>query len=289
MDKWEAAEDRQMAENIVALRQEADILRQQGNDEGAQEQEDFIARLPVSEAIKADPQGYLDSLRTDEVSPSTHDAHPEVPAAPWDTQLLPDGRVAIVIGDPNGFAEHFHPQGENPAGYRGTCGVVACEDVLHQFGESTSEADVLNHAVERRLCNTSGSAEVCGGTTPEGRSQILTDFGEKSSVVPVTSLDQLRTFIEDGRGVIVRTNAGKFWNDPRPYAQGNGEFNHAITVTGVAIDPESFTTQGFFVNDSGKGWAGKFISADLMQDACISNRWDVNYAVVTDRRWSDPQ
>ncbi len=59
MERWEAAEDRLMAENIVANRKEAEILRQQGNFEGAQQIEDSIAKLPVSDEIKADPEGYL--------------------------------------------------------------------------------------------------------------------------------------------------------------------------------------------------------------------------------------
>jgi hypothetical protein len=63
MEKWEAAEDRLMAENIVANRKEAEILRLQGNFEGVQQIEDSIAKLPVSDDIKADPQGYLDSLQ----------------------------------------------------------------------------------------------------------------------------------------------------------------------------------------------------------------------------------
>jgi hypothetical protein len=75
MEEWEAAEDRLMAENIVANRQEAEILRQQGNFEGAQQIEDFIAELPVSDEIKADTQAYLDSLhqRSDQ-SPASPDA-----------------------------------------------------------------------------------------------------------------------------------------------------------------------------------------------------------------------
>jgi hypothetical protein len=62
MDKWESAEDRMMAENIISIRQEAEILRQQGNDQGAADLEEFIGKLPVSDDIKADPQGYLDRV-----------------------------------------------------------------------------------------------------------------------------------------------------------------------------------------------------------------------------------
>ncbi|MQS16074.1 hypothetical protein F7Q99_28495 [Streptomyces kaniharaensis] len=59
---WESAEDRSMAEIIVAARQEQDILREQGNMQGAEDIEKAIAGLPVSDAIKEDAQGYLDGL-----------------------------------------------------------------------------------------------------------------------------------------------------------------------------------------------------------------------------------
>lgn len=63
MDRWEAAEDRRLAEDIVAHRAQQEILRSQGNHEGADAIEKFVQKLPVSDAIKADPQAYLDSLQ----------------------------------------------------------------------------------------------------------------------------------------------------------------------------------------------------------------------------------
>lgn len=60
MDRWEAAEDRIMAENIIANRQQQEILRGQGNDAAADAMEESLQKLPVSDEIKADPQGYLD-------------------------------------------------------------------------------------------------------------------------------------------------------------------------------------------------------------------------------------
>jgi hypothetical protein len=65
MDKWEASQDRKLAGDIIAHRKQQDILRQQGNEQGAQEMEDFINKLPTTDAIKADPQGYLDGKRSD--------------------------------------------------------------------------------------------------------------------------------------------------------------------------------------------------------------------------------
>ena len=84
MEKWEAGEDLRMAQDIVGNRQEAEILRQQGNYEGAQQIEDFIAKLPTSDAIKDNPQAYLDSRA---VSPSYE---------PMDRAREPGDRVTIA-------------------------------------------------------------------------------------------------------------------------------------------------------------------------------------------------
>src|SRR4051812_38011978 len=56
-------------------------------------------------------------------------------------EVLPDGREGIVSGDPAGAAEFNHLQGENLYGQEFTCGLVACEGVLRQFGREASEAN----------------------------------------------------------------------------------------------------------------------------------------------------
>jgi hypothetical protein len=89
MDKWEASEDRKLAGDIIAHRAQQDILRQQGNEHGAQEMEDFINKLPTTDAIKADPQGYLDGLGNDEVSPSAPDAQPDTGGGPASAEPEP--------------------------------------------------------------------------------------------------------------------------------------------------------------------------------------------------------
>src|SRR5665213_1204702 len=63
--------DRQNAENIIAMRTEQDILRQQKDDVGVQAIETDIQRTPVSDAIKSDPQGYLNSLDSTETTRPT--------------------------------------------------------------------------------------------------------------------------------------------------------------------------------------------------------------------------
>ena len=72
-------------------------------------------------------------------------------------------------------------------------------------------------------------------------------------------------------------NAGVLWSEPR--VLGHGQANHAVTVTGIARDPFDGALQGFYVNDSGTGESGKFVSAHLMTTAFERTG---GFCVVTD-------
>ena len=182
---------------------------------------------------------------------------------PMQLEVLPDGHEALVVGDVDRCRDFNHLQGDNPFGFKGTCGLVSCEDVLRQFGVETSEADVVQHALENGLCNHSGfDPGEMGGTTVCDQAQILTDFGVPASEAFAASLDELATHVEEGRGVIIEVNAGVLWNDANYY--GFGEPNHAIVVTGVARDPDTGHVLGAYINDSGRGLSedsGRFVEA----------------------------
>jgi hypothetical protein len=182
---------------------------------------------------------------------------------------LPEsGREIVVVGDVEGCKELNHRQGDNPYGFRGTCGLVSCEDVLRQFGVDVNEGDVVRHAITGGLCSVSDSPENSGGTTVEWQARILSDGGVPARPVAEADLSDLSGWIAEGRGIIVEVNAGELWNDPNAY--DGGYANHAIVVTGVAMNPSSGELEGFFVNDSGRGFpgdSGRFVSVDLMQRA----------------------
>lgn len=191
--------------------------------------------------------------------------------APLRLEMLPTGDEALVAGDPEGYRDLNHLQGDNPFGFQSTCGLVSCEGVLKQFGVETSEAEVVQHAIEHGLCATGGDdVAVMGGTTMRNQAQILTDFGVPATETSGRSLDDLALNIECRRGVIIEVNAGVLWNDPNYYHFG--EVNHAVTVTGVARDPETGTVFGAFVNDSGRGFpedSGRFIDTATLEAGWI--------------------
>jgi uncharacterized protein YvpB len=177
-----------------------------------------------------------------------------------------NGQEVLVIGDPTGYAEFNHQQGDNPYGYQNDCGLVSCQDVLNQFGIPVSETDVVSFASQHGLCNTSDAdPSQNGGTVPDELARILNDYGVPAHTETSDNLESLATHIEQGNGVIVAVNAGVLWNDANYY--DNGQADHAITVTGVVRDPTSGQIEGFYINDSGTGKSAEYVDANTMQQA----------------------
>ncbi len=187
---------------------------------------------------------------------------------PQRLEVLPDGRSAVVIGDPEGCRRFTHKQGDNPYGMKGTCGIVSCEDVLRRFGINVTEGTLAGYALRHDLCTvTPGRPELSGGTSAKDQERILRDHGVPARAVSGGTLERLAEQVGTGHGVIAEVNAGVLWNNVRHL--GDGSSNHAITVTGVARDPASGKVLGFYINDSGRGDAGRFVDAAVMQQAWV--------------------
>jgi hypothetical protein len=193
----------------------------------------------------------------------------EVPAY---LDILPEsGREVVVIGDPERFKELNHLQGDNSFGFQGTCGLVSCEDVLRQFGVEVTEDEVVAFAALFGLCHVGDNPAYCGGTTEFTQAVLLSTLGVPAHMEGGRGLSDLAGWVSEDRGVIIEVNAGELWNDVNAY--GNGEANHAIVVTGVALDPVDGRVAGFYINDSGRGYpgdSGRFVTADLMERAWVA-------------------
>ncbi len=68
------------------------------------------------------------------------------------------------------------------------------------------------------------------------------------------------------------------WSDAA--ALEHGQANHAVTITGIARDPYDGAQLGFYINDSGTGQSGQFVSPHLMTTAF---EHEGGFCVVTDR------
>jgi|HubBroStandDraft_5_1064220.scaffolds.fasta_scaffold193930_2 hypothetical protein len=200
--------------------------------------------------------------------------------------ILPDDTEALVFGDVERFREFNHQQGENDLGYEGTCGLVSCEDILQQFGIDVNENEVVTFAAANGLCEISFLPEESGGTTEYSQAELLTDLGVPAHAEFGDTQEQLAQYIEEGRSVLVEVNAGELWDSPADV--GFGEPNHVVVVTGVARDPDSGGIEGFYINDSGRGYpsdSGRFVDSDV-----IHNAWEVpgGSCVITDISRSVP-
>lgn len=178
-------------------------------------------------------------------------------------ETLPDGREGIVSGDPAGAAEFNHLQGENLYGQEFTCGLVACEGVLRQFGVKADENALVELALDHGHCDP-----LTGCTSFSDEVAILEDFGVPAHVEHGGSLDSLADNLEDGQGVILEVNSGALWDRPEHY--GYGEANHSVLATGVVRDPNTGGVIGAYVNDAGTGESGKFVDRQALLDAWVA-------------------
>jgi hypothetical protein len=199
-------------------------------------------------------------------------------AVPVSRGQLPDGSPTVMIGDVRGRAAVNHLQGENPEHDRGDCGVVCCAEVLGQFGVRITEADAIRHATRmRELHVVPGHPDQSGWTLPAEQAAILSDYGVPAHEEDGQPIERLALAVQRGHGVIAAVNAGVLWCDAS--CLGHGQANHVVTITGVARAPYDGALEGFYINDSGSGQSGQFVSAHLMTTAFARTG---GFCVVTD-------
>lgn len=199
-------------------------------------------------------------------------------AVPMQKGRLPDGRPSLVIGDVRGYAAFNHLQGDNPEHDCGDCGIVSCADVLNQFGVRLTEADAYVHATRcHELHVVPERKEQSGWTLPAEQAAILTDYGVPAHAEEAQQVERLALAVQHGHGVIAMVNAGVLWSNPR--VLGHGQANHAVTITGIARDPYDGALLGLYINDSGNGQSGQFVSEHLMTSAF---EHEGGFCVVTD-------
>lgn len=151
------------------------------------------------------------------------------------------------------------------AGYKGTCGLCSCENILRLAGVDVSEQDIVEFAIKNGLCTDKSCEEENGGTNYLDRKEILDAFGVASSLFP-QELPTIEKAVISGRGVIISVDAGRLWDDER-YLNGL----HAVTVTSVDYDKEG-RLENFHICDSGIGNYDMTVPVSKLQSCLITNR-----------------
>ena len=137
---------------------------------------------------------------------------------------------------------------------------------MREFGIEATEAAVVKYAIAHGLCYMEGGPHQLGGTSVLSQARILSDLGVPAHYETARSLEDLAAALEQGRGVIVELDCGALWDNADYY---DGRANHAVTPIGVARDPGTWQIQGFYVNDTGTGEAGRFVDAATMDEAWV--------------------
>jgi hypothetical protein len=200
---------------------------------------------------------------------------------------LDDSRQVIVYGYPHAFAPLCHMQGDNCYDMEGTCGLVACEQLLNSFGKYVTEDEIVEYARDMNYCDDEG------GSTSKQWVSILNHFGMKSHPYTHMELAWLSNMIIDGHGIILSTNNEIIDDISSSYHANQGRSgidwhnlimnlssfdrwesseyiaDHAIFLTGVALHPYSREIQGFFYNDSGIGKGKLYIDAYMLLRAWV--------------------
>jgi uncharacterized Zn-binding protein involved in type VI secretion len=127
------------------------------------------------------------------------------------------------------------------------CGVESSRQVILAAGGNVNEQALLNVSMalgyaDRDTSNPANS----GGTSPSGRSNILTVNGVANHTQTASQQNLLQA-VAEGRGVITSHDAGKLWNNPA--FNGGG---HAVLVTGVQFDAKG-KPANVIINDTGQG------------------------------------
>lgn len=170
-------------------------------------------------------------------------------------------------------------QGESIYSMEGTCGLCQCANLLTLAGDPAAcEETAISAAIN-------GSPDVVdclelfdpyaynrGGTTSEGRRQILQSMGLETYLLPMRynkweTLNELRKLIIKGHGVIVSVDVARLWQ--------NGQHGgHAISLISVTEDGQTFV-----YNDTGMG-VMKAISAKRLVSAMMGRPCNITTHII---------
>lgn len=152
-----------------------------------------------------------------------------------------NGRNVTVFDHP--FAENsgrICNQGSAyPTGPQQTCGCCACATIINKAGGTANEHNMVAYAWNNQYCDNEGR------TTPQNWASILNGNNVSASVTNGTSLPNLASYVEHGRGVIIGVDARAY--APDMYQSHGG---HAMVLESVIRDSDTGEILEYVVADS---------------------------------------
>ncbi|MBQ3330167.1 MAG: hypothetical protein IJG87_03200 [Ruminococcus sp.] len=159
-------------------------------------------------------------------------------------QLVLDGKNVSVFDHPfEANAGRICNQGSAyPNGPQETCGCCASATIINKAGGSATEYSMVAYALSNRFCDSRGL------TSAQSWANILNGNNVSSSVTSGTSLSDLASRVEQGRGVIIGVEARVY--DPSMYHVRGG---HAMVLESVIRDSRTGRILEYVVVDSNFG------------------------------------
>ncbi len=169
------------------------------------------------------------------------------------------GTVGSTLGEPAKALESFNNIAKTRASGRtqqstSNCGIEASRQLMEASGVQTTEADVLQDALDAGLATNNPDPGLRGPTTATQRKEIL-KRNNVDSHLEEQSPEKIQQAVTDGKGVVTRHDPGLLWENQNYLGMG-----HAVVVTGVVYD-ETGAVTGYVVNDTGNGKGMKEIPA----------------------------
>ncbi|MCR5048167.1 MAG: hypothetical protein K6A37_04310 [Saccharofermentans sp.] len=155
----------------------------------------------------------------------------------------------LNLNNPNSTKIFDHPQDVASKGILNqqgsTCGLCASGTVANICGNNFTENVMFAHAKAKGLCSNDG------GTTPAGRSQLITSMtGVPTDVVHVKNLEDLVPYVESGKGVIIPVEASIYKSDWYGNYNPQEPKGHAIVLASVVRDAKTNEIIKYVVIDS---------------------------------------
>ena len=156
-------------------------------------------------------------------------------------QYLLNGRKVTVFDHPfDSNSGRICNQGSAyPTGPQQTCGCCACATIINKAGGSATEHSTVAYAWNNHFCDNEGR------TTAQNWASILNGNNVGASVTNGTSLSNLASYVEQGRGVIIGVDARAY--APDMYRSHGG---HAMVLESVIRDSETNEILEYVVADS---------------------------------------
>lgn len=202
---------------------------------------------------------------------------------------LVDGQAVLVYGYPKAN-ELDYMQGDAVANYKGTCALTSIANLMTQAKTPTTEAQVVNRAINNGWAVTSSTATDYqgGGSNYAQQQALLSSYGTDNALIAGYNEQGVANLIRSGRGVILAVNAGKLWNDPA-YLDA-GAVNHVVTVTGAVHGESDGALKGFYIADSGRSLVSdmtRFVSITEFRAAANVPSSYAIYTTAAGKLWDE--